>query len=110
VTLPDGLDPIWIGASIPQEHWHFHRRLWQRYWIVLGPGEFSAILRAIRRRKAVLIEKRSKKVAVYSVRLPAWDERVFVVATRQWLITVLPPKPRLRELRRVLVREHNQNK
>lgn len=32
-------DPRWDGASIPERDWHFHRRLFERYGIVLLPGE-----------------------------------------------------------------------
>ncbi len=36
-------DPRWEGASIPDNQWHFHKRLLERYGIVLGPGEYSQI-------------------------------------------------------------------
>jgi hypothetical protein len=38
---------IWEGASIPAEHWHFHRRVFERYRMVLPPGAFSKMLRRL---------------------------------------------------------------
>lgn len=98
---PDGVDPRWIGASIRIEHWHFHRRLWERYGIVLAPGEFSMIKTAIRRGKALLVKRYDRKRAVYSIRLPSCGDRIFVLASGRALVTVLRPGSRLRELRRM---------
>ncbi|HEY1925843.1 MAG TPA: hypothetical protein VGG92_00100 [Caulobacteraceae bacterium] len=95
-----GLDPRWEGASIGKEHWHFHRRLWDRYSIILAPGEFTMILTAIRTGEALLVERRGRGTAVYSFRVPSCGERVYVVAAGHALVTVLPPRPRLNELRR----------
>jgi hypothetical protein len=39
---------IWEGAFIPAEHWHFHRRVFGRYRMVLPPGAFSKMVRRLR--------------------------------------------------------------
>ena len=39
---------VWEGAFIPLEHWHFHRRVFERYRMVLSPGAFSKMLRRLR--------------------------------------------------------------
>jgi hypothetical protein len=62
-------DPRWDGRAIPERHWHFHRQLLARYGIVLAPGEFSVMVRDIKSGHAQLIEKRSGKRAIYSVRI-----------------------------------------
>jgi hypothetical protein len=96
----DGLDPRWEGVSIPREHWHFQRRLWDHYSIILEPGEFSWIMTTIRNGDAVLVERQGKTKAVYSVYLRSRRERIYVVAARDVPITSLKPSRRLRELRR----------
>ncbi|WP_043367216.1 hypothetical protein [Belnapia sp. F-4-1] len=37
----------WDGACIPIKHWHFHRRIFERYRMVLPPGAFSKMLRRL---------------------------------------------------------------
>lgn len=100
----DGLDPRWIGTVIRKDHWHFHRRLWDRYSIILGPGEFSTIITAIRTGRAVLVERRGKR-AISSIRLASRNERIYVLAVGRTLVTALRPRPRLNELRRAGRRE-----
>src|ERR1700744_2656643 len=99
----DGLDPRWEGAAIGKEHWHFHRRLWDRYSIILAPGEFTLIVSAIRTGEALLVERRGRKTAVYSIRVPSCGERGHVVAAGHALVPVLPPRRRLKDLRRAAV-------
>jgi hypothetical protein len=99
----DDLDPRWIGAMIPKGHWHFHRQLLARYQIVLAPGEFSLIVEAINTSRALLIERRGAKEAIYSVRIPSSGDRVYILAAGQNLVTAWPPERRLNDLRRKLV-------
>jgi len=98
------LDPRWIGAVIPREHWHFHRQLLDRYNIVLAPGEFSLVMEMINRRRAQLIEERRDGQAIYSVRLPVAQERIYVLAHGARIITAWPPEKRLNVIRRQLER------
>lgn len=60
--MDDGetLDPRWLHAFISIEHWHFHARLYQHYKIVLAPGEFSALRRALKEGRLQLIERRGE--------------------------------------------------
>jgi hypothetical protein len=97
------LDPRWVGAVIPSEHWHFHRQLLDRYNIVLAPGEFSMIVKVIQSGRALLVEKRGAKVAIYSVRIPSTQDRVYILAAGPNLVTAWPPQRRLNELRRQLI-------
>jgi hypothetical protein len=98
----DSLDPRWIGAVIPRGHWHFHRELHARYAIVLGPGEFSMIVSAIKSGRALLIERRNARQAIYSIRVPSAGERVYILASGSNLISAWPPERRLNRLRRAL--------
>lgn len=93
-------NPRWDGASIPERHWHFHRQLLIRYGIVLGPGEFSDMVHDIKTGYAKVIEKRSKKTAIYSVRIDRLGERVYVLSDGKRIITAWPPEKRLNEKRR----------
>jgi hypothetical protein len=96
-------DARWLDASIPAEHWHFHRQLLRRYKIVLAPGDFSAMIIAIQKGRARLIEQRAKGRAVYSVRIPSTGDRVYVLAAgARRVITVLPLTKRLKRKRRAL--------
>lgn len=97
------LDPRWVGAVIPTDHWHFHRQLFDRYNIVLAPGEFSMIVKAIQGGRALLVEKRGTKLAIYSVRIPSAGDRVYILAAGRNLVTAWPPQRRLNELRRKLI-------
>ena len=99
----DGLDPRWIGAVIQQDQWHFHRQLLARYRVVLAPGEFSMIVKAIGEGRARLIERRHRRQAIYCIRIPSAQERVYVLAMGPKLITAWPPTKRLNELHRRLV-------
>jgi hypothetical protein len=98
----EGLDPGWDGAFIRIAHWHFHSQLLSRYGIILGPGEFSRIVKAIKTGEALLIERRSAKQALYSVRIKSAKERIYILAEGPNIITAWPPHKRLNELRRKL--------
>ncbi|SIQ11927.1 hypothetical protein [Bosea sp. TND4EK4] len=97
-----GFDTRWLGKSIPERHWHFHRRLLERYNIVLAPGEFSEMLKDIASGRAPLILRRSTKSAVYSIRNRRLYERYFVLVTDGEVRTALPPSKALKRLRRQL--------
>jgi len=98
----DDFDPRWYGKSIPKYHWHFHRQLWERYDIVLAPGEFSQMLRDIEEGRATVIERLSGNRVIYMVRNKRLWERFFVVVRNGYIITALPPSGRLKRLRRQL--------
>lgn len=99
------LDPRWAGASIQQQFWHFHSQLYARYGIVLAPGEFKLIRRAIDDGTALLIKRINGRQAIYSIRIPSAGERVYVLAAGGNVITAWPPNKRLNELRRRLLAE-----
>jgi hypothetical protein len=98
----DDFDPRWTGASIPIDHWHFHRQLLLRYGIVLAPGEFSRIHAAIRTGQAQVIQRRSPTQNIYSVRITRLQERIYILAEGSHIITAWPPSARLNEIRRKL--------
>lgn len=95
-------DPRWDGVSIPRKDWHFHRQLLARYGIVLAPGEFSEIVRDLRKGYAKLIEKRSRGKVIYSVRLQRRYERIYVLSDGKRPISAWPPEKRLNDKRRRL--------
>ena len=101
----DNLAKLWEGAVIDRVHWHFHRQLFKRYGIVLVPREFSKILYDIRKGKALIIERRPRGAAIVSVRIQSVDERVYLLARDQNLVTVWPPQKRLNAIRRQLMAE-----
>lgn len=100
--IDNGFDPRWLGKSIPERHWHFHRRLLERYDIVLAPGEFSEMLRDIASGRAPLVRRRSAKSAIYLVRNRRLFERYFVLVTDGEVQTALPPSKSLKRARRSL--------
>lgn len=98
----DDFDTRWLGKSIPERHWHFHRRLLERYGIVLAPGEFSQMLKDIASGNAALVQRRSTKSAVYLIRNRRLWERFFVLVTDSEIRTALPHSKALRRARRAL--------
>ena len=96
----DGFDARWLGKSIPERHWHFHRRLLERYGIVLAPGEFSQMLKDIATGRAPVVKRRSARSAIYMVRNTRLWERFFVLVTNGDVRTVLPPSRTLKRARR----------
>ena len=90
---------VWTGAFIPAEHWHFHRRVFERYRTVLPPGAFSKMLRRLRAGPSKDALRISRNILtgreVWGVYVP--DGRVqrllYVVwlPRRQAVITALPP-------------------
>lgn len=82
--------PIWDGVSIDIRHWHFHRRLYERYSIILRPGEFADIFeKAVKKKKKAF--HKTDRSRVHSVFVRSAQEMVFVVADERSLITVLTP-------------------
>lgn len=96
----DVFDARWLGKSIPERHWHFHRRLLERYEIVLAPGEFSEMLKDIASGRAPLIRRRSATSAIYLVRNRRLFERYFVLVKNGEVRTALPPSRTLKRFRR----------
>jgi hypothetical protein len=84
-------DSRWLGAVIRHDTWHFHRRLYERYGVVLAPGEFSGIKKVIETGKAILVKRRGAKFAVYRVELRDRRKPIYVVASSTGLpVTVFP--------------------
>lgn len=82
--------PIWEGASIPLQDWHFHRRLLEHYGIVLRPGEYAKIFNeAVVKKKRCYCNAGKNRVHIAYVVGP--QESVFVLANDETLITVLTP-------------------
>ena len=57
----DEADQVPVGWLFDRQSWHSHRRLWERYRVRLGYGEYSAIMVAVRRGHAVLLSKSPRK-------------------------------------------------
>ncbi|WP_157215932.1 hypothetical protein [Flavisphingomonas formosensis] len=91
-------DERWNGVAIPAEHWHFHRRLLDRYGVVLGPGDFSNMMDGLRSGKALLIREKGKGRALYQWRVKSTAELIFIVAGRNKVFTAYPPNASLRKL------------
>jgi len=82
-------DPRWYGAAIRSDNWHFHRRLFERCGLVLAPGEYSAIRRAIASGRAKRIRRR-ERASLYWVEIASARAFVAVMARGGRLLTVLP--------------------
>ena len=95
-------DPRWEGTSIHDYNWHFHRQLLNRYGVVLGPGEYSQMVRDIKSGRAPVIEQKTRRTAIYWVRIHKQFERVFILSDGKQLLTAWPPDRRLMEKRRML--------
>ncbi|CUW37169.1 protein of unknown function [Magnetospirillum sp. XM-1] len=88
-----GLDPRWYGASIGREHWHFHRRLYKRYKCVMGPGDFSQMVRDLKSGRAILLSNKSSgKKTIWLVRLMNSGMIVFVGCKGMAIATAYPPE------------------
>lgn len=102
MSRADGfLDARWEGKSIRKAHWHFHAQLYRRYGIILGPGDFSEMLRAIRTGSAQMVHKPSAKKAIYAIRLPHIWKRFFVLVVNGHVVTALPDTREYRRLERI---------
>lgn len=91
-------DERWNGASISEEHWHFHRQLLERYGIVMGPGDFSDMIRGLRDGRGLLVKTISRGRRVYRWRLKSSYRLIFVVASKGKVFTAWPPEAELRAL------------
>jgi hypothetical protein len=81
------------GWNLGRESWHFHRRLWERCRVRLQHGEYAAILKSVRKGRAVLLRRNAGSgIATYAVRLRsgAW---IRIVAGKSGLVTVLGRLP-----------------
>lgn len=81
---------MWEGARIPFEDWHFHRRLYERYGIVLRPGEYGHLLKKVRNKAGIYYHSKDG-VRVHRIYLHGAMEDVFVVANDSTLITAIDP-------------------
>lgn len=68
------------------------------------PGEFTQIVDDLKNRRALLIEWRSKKDAVFSVRLASQNERIYVLSDGNQAFSAWPPSKKLNAIRRALSR------
>lgn len=107
IELP-AFDERWDGAVIAAPQWHFHRRLLERYGVVLGPGEFSRIIRDIRRGRAIFIERRGKDATLHAVEMAGACGWVFVLYCRGRPKTVLPPSPRRWKIRKAVEKQRRR--
>jgi hypothetical protein len=96
----DQLDPRWYGAVIGRDHWHFHRRLFERYGIILAPGEYSKMKADIKNGTAQVIKQKSPAQAIYVFKLESANQPVFVAAVGTRLTTAMPPSRHLWLLRK----------
>jgi hypothetical protein len=103
-TGPDaeeGFDPRWLKAQISKPDWHFHRQLLKRYGVVLGPGQFSQIIKTIRYGQARLVEVRGERGRIYSIRIKGAGRRVYVLAVDGFPRTAWPPEQIERWMKKV---------
>lgn len=83
-------DPRWIGASIRKDYWHFYRQLFQRYRLILAPGEFSKIISDIKSGRARLIEPAKSGGAIYRVRITRTGDRIYILVVHGMPRTAWP--------------------
>jgi hypothetical protein len=91
-------DERWNGASIPQEHWHFHRQLLARYGIVMRPGDYSDMIDGLRLGKALLVKKMPQNRGIYRWRLKSNARIIFVLSNGRMAFTAWPPTAELRAI------------
>jgi hypothetical protein len=99
---PAAFDPRWQAAAIPSCHWHFHRRLLERYGLVLAPGDFSAMVRDIRCGRAVVVERRAHRRILYAVEVGTARRHVLVLTAGTAVVSAWPPDGRLMAKRRAI--------
>jgi hypothetical protein len=105
----DQFDPRWMHAAIPQHQWHFFRRVYQHYRLVLGPGDFSTMLRDIETGRSLKLQNLKGGKAIYFVVAKSVFERIYIVVSNQrHVITALPPTRKLKLMR--LMREVEQGR
>lgn len=94
-------DDRWLGAFIPADHWHFHRRLYERYKIVLGPGEYSKLLSDLENGRSQMVQPRRGGSAIVAVKIQ--KQRVYLIAKGRYVMTVMPRNAALNRKRRALL-------
>ena len=102
MSVDDQLDPRWHGAFIRERDWHFHRRLLERYGIVLAAGEYRDLIAEMKNGSAQLIEQKKRGLAVYAFEIKSANQPIFVMAEGLRLHTALRPNGRLWRLRKKL--------
>jgi hypothetical protein len=86
------LNPSWMGASIRDSRWHLCRRLWERYEIILAPGDFKAMSKDIREGRAHFIHHRDDgNHPIYLVQVPSCGALVFLAATQDGQLKTAMP-------------------
>ena len=100
----DDFDPLWERAFIPLAHWHFHRQLLARYGMVLAPGDFSQIVKAVKKGKAHIVKLRPPRDPIYVVRVKSTGKRIFVVVSAGEIVTAWPPTKQLNRVVRSMPR------
>jgi hypothetical protein len=95
ISDADGFDLRWDGAFIASVHWHFHRRLYERYRIVLAPGEFSQIARILEKNTGLFVSRR-ETAGIYVFKLERLNRRIFVLSENGSIISAWPPTKDLR--------------
>ena len=60
------------------------------------------MLRDIKSGRAVVVERRTRNTAIYSVRIHRQYERVFILSDGKQMLTAWPPEKRLNDKRRQL--------
>lgn len=94
-------DPRWEGKSIPHKHWHFHRRLYERYGIIMAPGEFGDMVKAIKSGKALMVNRRGKHQRIYWHKVQSVHERIYVLVGKDSaILSAWPPTNQLADYRR----------
>jgi hypothetical protein len=94
-----GFIEAWHNAFISDDHWHFHRRLLERYKFILGPGEFNKILTATKVGTALLIKAKKGGTGIYWVRLNS-KKKLYVLAKGHRLLSAWPRSKEIDALRR----------
>lgn len=101
-TDANGISPYPEGWMIQRKHWHFHRRLFERYGLVLGYRGFSRIVAQISSGKALLIwTAQEPRGDLWSVRIKGVP--VYVLAEDECIITAYPPTGKLQRTRKQLL-------
>ena len=95
--MPDDFDERWNGATFGQDSWHFHRALLERYGIVLKPGEFSDLVKALRAGELIKVRDHSRGRAIYAHRLPTSLRTIYILAANGRVFTAWPPNRPIKE-------------
>ncbi|MFD1704471.1 hypothetical protein ACFSCV_15795 [Methylopila henanensis] len=90
--MSSDLDPRWNGVFIEESQFHFHRRLLERWGVVLGPGDYSGMRRAIRKKQASYVRTTLRGGRVYAVRVPSTGVPVMVVVANGWRFCTAYPQ------------------